>query len=175
MALNRKKQMGGGWTVTPVSSREERLAARAQRMSQSAQATRHLVRPGAVLALDASSSPRPKDAVASSEEYRRLVARLPCAWCGIAGRSQHAHENMGKGLGLKVDDRRGLPLCCDHPGQPGCHPAFDQYRLMDGGRDAHRTWGAQMAAVTRARILKAGLWPESLPVWVEEPHLESVE
>ncbi|WP_200844033.1 hypothetical protein [Pantoea sp. 18069] len=167
---SRKKQMGGGWKVAPSVSREERLAARAERMTTSAQATQHLVRPGAMLALDAGASVQacPKDDVVRCEAYRRLVACLPCAWCGICGRSQHAHENMGKGMGLKVDDRRGLPLCCDHPGRAGCHPAFDQYRLLSGGREAHRTWGARMAAATRALILKSGQWPKHLPQWAED-------
>lgn len=168
-ATGRKKQMGGGWRVAPAASREERLAARAERMSASAKATQHLVRPGTLLALDACAAvvAYPKEDVVSCEAYRRLVASLPCAWCGIAGRSQHAHENLGKGWGLKVDDRRGLPLCCDHPGRAGCHPAFDQYRLLPGGREAHRAWGARMAAATRSLILKSGQWPKHLPEWAE--------
>lgn len=167
---SRTKQMGGGWKVAPSVSREERLAARAERMTTSAQATQHLVRPGAMLALDAGAAVPafPKEQALTCEAYRRLVAALPCAWCGIAGSSQHAHENLGKGWGLKVDDRRGLPLCCDQPGRAGCHPAFDQYRLLPGGREAHRSWGAQMAVATRALILKSGLWPKHLPEWAED-------
>ncbi len=167
---SRKKQVGGGWRVAPSESREDRLAARAERMTASAKATQHLVKPGTLLALDAGAVVRacPKDDAVSCEAYRRLVACLPCAWCGICGRSQHAHENMGKGWGLKVDDRRALPLCCDHPGRAGCHPAFDQYRLLPGGRDAHRAWGERMAAATRALILKSGQWPKHLPVWAED-------
>lgn len=165
----RKKQMGGGWRVQPTTTREERLAARAERMTASAQATRHLNRPAALLALDAAPvAACPKQEAADCEAYRRIVASLPCAWCGIAGASQHAHENQGKGWALKVDDRRALPLCCDQPGRAGCHPAFDQYRLLPGGRAAHRAWGAQMAAATRALILKSGLWPKHLPKWAED-------
>lgn len=33
------------------------------------------------------------------------MASLPCAYCGIEGYSQHAHENDGKGARLKVDGR----------------------------------------------------------------------
>lgn len=173
---SRKKQMGGGWKVAPSKSRDDRLAARAERMTASAQATQHLIRPGTVLALDVSAAGPacPKEDVASCEAYRRLVAALPCAWCGIAGSSQHAHENMGKGLGLKVDDRRGLPLCCDQPGRAGCHPAFDQTRLLPGGREAHRAWGARMAAATRELILKSGLWPKHLAEWAEETTIGSL-
>ena len=39
----------------------------------------------------------PKEAPARSESYRRAVAALPCIHCGIAGYSQHAHANAGKG------------------------------------------------------------------------------
>ena len=50
-----------------------------------------------------------KDAPARSEAYRRIVAAMPCIHCGIAGYSQHAHANAGKGKGIKTDDRMGYP------------------------------------------------------------------
>ena len=77
-----------------------------------------------------------KDAPARSEAYRRIVAAMPCIHCGIAGYSQHAHANEGKGMGIKTDERAGFPLCAPRPGIEGCHAAFDQYRLLPGGRDA---------------------------------------
>ncbi len=104
-----------------------------------------------------------KDEPLRSEPYRRLVASLPCIHCGKAGRSQHAHENEGKGARLKLDDRRAMPLCADEPGREGCHTRFDQYRLVPGGREAHielgRTWSQQ----TRQEIERRGLWPASVP------------
>lgn len=109
--------------------------------------------------------PVQKAEIVRSEPYRRLVASLPCAHCGIVGYSQHAHVNEGKGMGLKADDRAGMPLCCARPGEEGCHSAFDQYRLLPGGRDGHRAAGARWAAETRATIINLGLWPENLPVW----------
>lgn len=112
-------------------------------------------------------APIPKSTPARSERYRRVVAALPCACCGIAGYSQHAHENDGKGMGMKVDDRRSMPLCCQRPGIEGCHAAFDQYRLLPGGREEHRQAGARWAAETRDTITKLGLWPENLPAWQE--------
>ncbi len=106
-----------------------------------------------------------KAAPVRNEAYRHAVASLPCAACGIYGYSQHAHGNEGKGMGLKTDDRTGVPLCCARPGEEGCHIKFDQYRLLPGGRDAHReamrTWGAQ----TRAMVHSLGLWPKNLPPW----------
>jgi len=67
-------------------------------------------------------------------------------------------------MGLKVDDRRAGPLCVDDMGQHGCHYAFDQYSLIDGGRDAHVELGRAMAHNTRQTILKAGKWPKDLPL-----------
>lgn len=103
-----------------------------------------------------------------SEEYRRLVAGMTCAFCGKAGRSQHAHENDGKAKSLKVDDRRAMPLCADEPGQIGCHTRFDRYELIGGGRAAHVALGKQMSARTRRAICLAGAWPKTLPAWKEE-------
>lgn len=104
----------------------------------------------------------PKQAPVSSKPYRRLVASLPCASCGIYGYSQHAHMNEGKGMGLKTDDRAGMPLCCARPGEEGCHAKFDQYRLLPGGREAHREAGKKWSAQTRAQIKALGLWPKNL-------------
>ena len=109
-----------------------------------------------------------KDAPARSEAYRRIVAAMPCIHCGIAGYSQHAHANAGKGKGIKTDDRMGFPLCAARPGVEGCHAAFDQYRLLPGGRDAHAAAGQRWAARTRAAVLEAGVWPDRLPRWGDE-------
>lgn len=116
---------------------------------------------------DAPAAPVHKEEPVRSEAYRRLVAKLPCAHCGIAGYTQHAHENDGKGKGLKVDDRRAMPLCCVRPGIEGCHAAFDQYRLLPGGRAAHIEAGKRWSAETRTTINNLGLWPANLPQWQE--------
>ncbi|WP_200912613.1 hypothetical protein [Acidovorax sp. Leaf84] len=110
------------------------------------------------------AAPAPKDpAPLRNEKYRRAVASLPCAHCGIAGYSQHAHENDGKAKGQKLDDRRAMPLCSVRPGIEGCHVAFDQYRLVPGGRAAHIELGRAMAAQTRQLLNTMGLWPARIP------------
>ena len=125
------------------------------------------VTPGAFRApqpvASAPSAQVAKAAPVRSEAYRRAVASLPCAHCGIEGYSQHAHENDGKGARLKVDDRRAMPLCCSRPGIEGCHVAFDQYRLVPGGRDAHADLGRALAEQTRNRLNALGLWPAGVP------------
>ena len=114
-----------------------------------------------------AAPPVAKAAPERSEAYRRLVAALPCASCGKVGRSQHAHTNAGKAKAMKNDDRDAMPLCADEPGLQGCHAAFDQYTLMDGGRAAHVDQGRHWAAQTRQQIETLGLWPASLPRWTE--------
>src|SRR5690606_4836696 len=97
----------------------------------------------------------------------------PCINCGKADRSQHAHENEGKGKALKLDDRRAMPLCCDEPAREGCHTKFDQYRLLPGGREAHVEQGRIWSAQTRAAILADGLWPARLTLWQAETEILS--
>lgn len=63
----------------------------------------------------------PKGAYLRSEHYRRQVAGLPCAHCGIVGYSQAAHSDAGKGAMIKASDDTCYPLCCDRPGVSGCH------------------------------------------------------
>ena len=109
-----------------------------------------------------------KAAPVRSEAYRRAVASLPCARCGITGYSQHAHENEGKGKAMKVDDRRAMPLCCARPGIDGCHTRFDQYRLVPGGREAHVALGRELAAQTRRTLNALGLWPAGIPQYHDD-------
>lgn len=152
-------------SVTLALTREQRLDERAQRALQTGLA-KPLARVAMAVCTAAVSAVR-KEQPLRSETYRRLVAAMPCAWCGVAGYSQHAHENEGKGARLKVDDRRSMPLCCARPDIEGCHTAFDQYRLVPGGRQAHIELGRAMAKRTRQQIKDAGQWPAKVPQWHE--------
>lgn len=128
---------------------------------------RALTRPVNYGVADDRANCRPKENAVRSEEYRRLVAALPCAHCGIHGISQHAHENEQKGKSLKLDDRRAMPLCADQPGREGCHKKFDEYRLFPGGREAHVAFGKLWAKETRVHIRVSLTWPKNLPPWRE--------
>lgn len=101
-----------------------------------------------------------KDHPVRSESYRRLVAMLPCANCGISELSQAAHPPP-TGKGIKEDDRECFPLCCDRPGERGCHSLFDQYKLFtpETTRCYAKWWGAE----TREIIDGNGMWPADLP------------
>lgn len=107
----------------------------------------------------------PKEAPARSERYRRLAALLPCMACGVAGYSQAAHPNTGKGMGMKADDRLCFPLCADRVGVRGCHSLFDQGALFV--KAERRSREVEWGAATRRRILGLGLWPDNLPMLEE--------
>lgn len=167
--MRRTSMKRSSWGRRNAPQRQNAVAEGSRELILEARAARTMAeaRPRAAVVASASSAavPQPKEAPVRSEAYRRTVASMPCVYCGIQGFSQHAHANEGKGFALKADDRTGFPLCCTRPGIDGCHVAFDQYRLLPGGREAHRAaaraWGEQ----TRQKILDAGLWPQSLPQW----------
>lgn len=154
--------------AAPATKSHSNQAAALTSQALTAIKTRAPLRASTYAAPTEPAAPIAKAAPVRSEKYRRAVASLPCAACGIYGYSQHAHGNEGKGMGLKTDDRTGVPLCCARPGEEGCHTKFDQYRLLPGGREAHReamrTWGAQ----TRVTLHSLGLWPKNLPHWPGE-------
>ena len=144
-----------------AADREQRLAERAARQMACAMPSPENV---TMAASDQMfCEPIEKDNPLRSEPYRRLVAAGACKACRIEGYSQHAHENHGKGKGLKVDDRRAMALCCTRPGVEGCHVKFDEYRLLPGGREAHAEQGRIWAAETRREIEESGQWPIKLP------------
>ena len=158
-----------------VQQDDARHAARAARQLASAAETRELVALVGVVALVSQDEPScaaiEKDGAVEHKGYQKLVAALPCSWCGIYGRSNHAHENgiaNGKGMGLKVDDRRAMPLCVDDMGKHGCHTTFDRYALIDGGKEAHAELGRILSARTRKIIRDAGGWPKGLPYLEED-------
>jgi hypothetical protein len=106
-----------------------------------------------------------KENPVSCEAYRRLVAALPCMNCRINDNSQAAHPNTNKAKGMKADDRLCFPLCAVRFNAPGCHYLFDQHQLFPRSQRAavEQQWGAE----TRAAIVAAGLWPKTLPLWIE--------
>ncbi len=72
----------------------------------------------------------PKQATHRDGKYLRLIASLPCFSCGVDGRSQAAHANYGKGMGMKSSDYNTFPLCAPTLGDPGCHARHDQGGLV---------------------------------------------
>lgn len=102
-----------------------------------------------------------KENVARSEDYRRLVAALPCINCGKAGPSQAAHADQGKGGHIKTDDRTCFPLCATSFEAPGCHDIIGSSGQYT--RDERRALEVKYGAATRGTIRLLGLWPADLP------------
>ncbi len=145
-------------STTPETEqeREQRLMDKARRAMNS------VVPRAAVMGLGSTApAPIPKAAPVRSEAYRRAVASLPCAICGIQGYSQAAHLPP-EAKGMKQSDLLTFPLCCTRVGIPGCHQDYDQYRLFP--RAAAMAVGRAWAADTQRRILAMGLWPKALPL-----------
>ncbi|WP_448677290.1 hypothetical protein [Delftia acidovorans] len=146
--------------VAPAPDREERLAQRAARALDSARATAGMACTSIVVMGGASGQAVQKGRPVRSEEYRRLVAALPCIHCGIAGISQCAHANTGKGVGIKASDLDSFPLCACQPGRRGCHSIFDQGAMFTKQERKARecAWVAQ----TQKQIISTGQWPQKL-------------
>lgn len=96
--------------------------------------------------------PIQKEAPLRDEAYRRYTVTFPCMACNLAGLSQAAHPNFGKGLSLKTDDRLCFPLCGPSPLRVGCHTQHDL--CIDMNRDERREreagYIARMQAQARA-------------------------
>lgn len=114
-----------------------------------------LVRPCPRAVIEA---PRPAHKIkpVRSEAYRRAVAALPCIRCGIAGHSQAAHPNTGKGAGTKTDDRLCFPLCACRPGVRGCHSLLDQGAIYS--REERRELEAKWSRETQLKLEALGLF-----------------
>ena len=113
---------------------------------------KHAPRAVMVTNLDARMSV-PKENVLRDEDYRRLVANLPCAHCGRAGPSQAAHADQGKGMGIKTGDDTCYPLCADSPGRRGCHSLIGSDAMFT--RDQRRTLETRYAEQTRQKLERA--------------------
>jgi len=98
--------------------------------------------------------------IAEHGVYMQLVRMLPCAHCNRHGPSQFCHADMGKGIGIKTDCRRGFPGC------PECHALLGSSGKIPRAerRELERRYGEQ----TRAKMLELKLWPRTLPLWREK-------
>lgn len=110
----------------------------------------------------------PKAEIIRSKAYLRIVAQLPCMHCGIWGHSQAAHANTGKGMGLKACDLQTFPLCCDRPGQRGCHSYFDSGALFS--KEQRRFHECRWVAKTQSLLLQRAVVPKKLIPFMEHCH-----
>jgi hypothetical protein len=120
---------------------------------------RRVERSGAYAPASAMSAPVRKQAVLQHEGYMAVVRTLPCVRCGAVG-VQFCHADMGKGMGLKTDCRRGFPGC------PRCHALLGASGRIP--RAERRELEAAYGRATRIAVLASGRWPLSLPLWPED-------
>ena len=135
---------------------------RPQRIDRAPIVHKPLATPVVYAVIGNSVAAMPKVAPVRSEAYRRAVAALPCVICKIAGISQCAHANTGKGTGTKVSDTRCFPLCADQPGRQGCHARFDQGALFTKlvRPSIEEAWIAD----TQRRLQAMGLWQTAMAI-----------
>lgn len=56
------------------------------------------------------------------EDYKAWIRTLPCAGCGMDGRSEAAHTGNDGGMSIKASDYSCVPLCTDcHTQAPGAY------------------------------------------------------
>ncbi len=94
-------------------------------------------------------TPRPKENTYRSKAWLKAVASLPCVLCMTTGRTQAAHMNQGKGMGLKTHDCWTAALCVE------CHSAIDQGKDMS--KDDRRRTMDLAVLLTIAELAKQGL------------------
>ena len=96
-----------------------------------------------------------------SKKLLRLVAELPCQFCGSHHMVQAAHTNWGggKGRGIKADDNLVAALCMS------CHYDIDQGAKWSK-RERQQAWVLAHMKTVRA-LTKAGTWPVDIPVPTE--------
>ena len=102
--------------------------------------------------------PVPKREYLRDEFYRRWVASLPCAHCGIEGYSQAAHGDQGKGMGIKSSDDTCYPACGPHLDflgmVQGCHALLGSTGTFT--KQQRRDMERQYAQQTRALWAQKG-------------------
>jgi hypothetical protein len=109
-----------------------------------------------------------KERVLESAAYENAVRSLGyCVRCGRTCRPQFCHADQGKGTSIKTDVRRGWAGCGYwSPEDLGCHYIVGTSGEMP--KAERRDEEDRLAEITRGEVLRRGLWPKSVPMWVEQ-------
>lgn len=146
----------------PIKSRarrewEEKRAARAEREPHP------IAKPERWGVSGAVAGAVPKENALESAAYENAVRALGyCVRCGWVGRPQFCHRDCGKGIAIKTDSREGWAGCDD------CHALLGGHK--GGGRmpkEQRRAEEDRLAAITRAEVLRRGMWPKGVPMLEE--------
>lgn len=157
------KNSGFAKSMTAMD-RGARLAARARRMRNMAEAVRAAptASRGVIERAIGAAPPIPKEEASQSGTYMAAVRALGyCMRCGKhstgPGSLHFCHADLGKGQGIKTDSRRGWPGC------PECHEVVGRKLL----KPVRRAVEYLLGVMTRAAVRAAGTWPKNLPDWSE--------
>lgn len=106
---------------------------------------------------------KPKQGRVRDNGHLAYLRRLPCACCGVSGRSEAAHIRYGDpargkanpGMGAKPDDRWAVPMCRDcHRAQHGMNErAFWAEAGIDPLVLAEDLWAVSGNEVAGATVL----------------------
>ena len=107
-------------------------------------------------------TPHPKTTPWRSEPYRRIVAALPCARCGIEGYSQAAHADLGKGMATKTGDETCYPACGPrvlgrYQSKRGCHEEIGRHMSRAERRIREARYARETRDTLRAQADAAGI------------------
>jgi hypothetical protein len=83
-----------------------------------------------------------------SEDFRRLVASIPCVYPKCGKPSQAAHRNQGKGGAIKTSDAKLFAACPEH------HDMADQGNKS--GKAERRAYEDSMIVETWDQLVKQG-------------------
>lgn len=143
----------------PLPTREDRVQARAARMTSMALAA--AARPVPVRASMSGSTSGvaiEKENAVQHQGYMAAVRRLGyCMRCKRPCRPQFCHRDEGKGTGIKTDVRQGWPGC------DGCHRFVGSSGNLP--KPQRRAEEDRLAAETRAEVERRGWWPKRLARW----------
>ena len=148
---------------TALKSRQRREweAQRAARSEREPKPLHKLERP---VSFDGGTTgPVAKENILASAAYENAVRALGyCVRCGWVGRPQFCHRDCGKGIAIKTDSREGWAGC------DACHALLGGHK--GGGRmpkEQRRAEEDRLAAITRAEVLRRGMWPKGVPMLEE--------
>lgn len=155
------------WKRPQPQSREERVAARSQRLGELVSTRLATAAEGRAVVYGGSTrGPRPKECVLESAAYENAVRDLGfCVRCRRKCRPQFCHRDEGKGAHIKTDVREGWAGCGPGPWGHGCH-----YFVGTSGtltKEQRRAEDLRLGRITRALVRRRGLWPKSVPDWSE--------
>jgi hypothetical protein len=113
-----------------------------------------------------TAGPAPKENVLESPAYENAVRALGvCVRCWYACRPQFCHTDQGKGAGIKTDVRLGWAGCGPHGNSMGCHHYVGTSGSLS--KEERREEDRRLSAITRRLLRQRGLWPASVPEFIE--------